>query len=764
MKKVISLLLSLIMIVTGCSVGFTAFAQEDGYWNGASVEETKEELELLLNLLIQGPMKELLEENNIVSVNENTTAKDVIAGVSPTLARKILGIGNLDLSFIDGPSIQFDMTLEEFEARGYSAEQCVPLVNGMLNKLLPILDMSLVKNIFSTGIRTPMNLSGALQNVWNRLYNAPVDTIAELLPVLTVALDEFIIPTFVSDGERSNELISIVTDLLFNDKLQRVGSDIGIGDLRFDLNKTVPAVLHWITGDTEGALDILDHQLYGPVAVIDKYGNPLLDASGNQVYKNYDSSVPRFTDVYAIDSKIASVTADRLAGAIGQKLSGNSDAVMGLIVALRASVDSFLASDEAKIAKVGLVSEGSGYSCVALQTGMNNLSVAIPCVMDLFGKALIGSAGKTSDWSLIYSGKFAEKTARFSVDGNEYSANEIVNTDLQRIKSFANAPVGKANQIIGTVLDVISGSWVNAAIDLALDYSGAEDTALPAVEELLNQLFCLSAEDAAAFSLEERANGYVGLSDTSVSFILNNIYFYRNGAPRGIVPVALLVMNALPSDLESFARHGFDHILAAVITGVTNYTQTLDEAAIAEGLKSVHDYQLNEASNRYVCAYCGDSYEAENPTPVDPTPVDPTPVDPTPVDPAPVTPAPTEAGTAQTATPETAPAAEPTASEAALTEAQAAALKAAKPKLKKAKKAKKSAVKVTWKKVADATEYEIQYGKKKSFKKAKTVKVGAANASATLKKLKKGKYYVRVRAVNGTVKSAWSKSKTIKVK
>lgn len=87
----------------------------------------------------------------------------------------------------------------------------------------------------------------------------------------------------------------------------------------------------------------------------------------------------------------------------------------------------------------------------------------------------------------------------------------------------------------------------------------------------------------------------------------------------------------------------------------------------------------------------------------------------------------------------------------------------------KAKAAKKK-LKITWKKNAKASGYQIQYSTSKKFKKATKLNVKkASKTSATIKKLKAGKkYYVRIRAyktVNGKKKySAWSAVKSAKVK
>ena len=92
-----------------------------------------------------------------------------------------------------------------------------------------------------------------------------------------------------------------------------------------------------------------------------------------------------------------------------------------------------------------------------------------------------------------------------------------------------------------------------------------------------------------------------------------------------------------------------------------------------------------------------------------------------------------------------------------------------KPALKKVKAGKRS-FKALWKKVKNASGYQIQYSLKKNMKKSKKITVkGKKKTKRTVKKLKKNKkYYVRVRAykvVNGKkVYSKWSKKKAVRIK
>ncbi len=87
-------------------------------------------------------------------------------------------------------------------------------------------------------------------------------------------------------------------------------------------------------------------------------------------------------------------------------------------------------------------------------------------------------------------------------------------------------------------------------------------------------------------------------------------------------------------------------------------------------------------------------------------------------------------------------------------------------KVTKATNVKGKKAKITVKKAASVTGYQIQYGTKKNFKGAKSVKTKAT--TKTVSKLAKKKYYVRVRiykVVSGkTYYSSWSGAKTVTIK
>ena len=92
-KKLLSLFLAVVMMVTTCSVGFTAFAadKDKGIWkNSTSADSTFDALTELVDtyvpaLLNQPSIKKALEEKLGMTVTDTTSISDLIMGVSPTL-------------------------------------------------------------------------------------------------------------------------------------------------------------------------------------------------------------------------------------------------------------------------------------------------------------------------------------------------------------------------------------------------------------------------------------------------------------------------------------------------------------------------------------------------------------------------------------------------------------------------------------------------------------------------------------------------------
>ena len=96
-------------------------------------------------------------------------------------------------------------------------------------------------------------------------------------------------------------------------------------------------------------------------------------------------------------------------------------------------------------------------------------------------------------------------------------------------------------------------------------------------------------------------------------------------------------------------------------------------------------------------------------------------------------------------------------------------IKVGKVKLSKAQNVKGKKIKVTWKKVSGVTGYKVRFALSKAkLKKAKVKTVKKNISSYIIKKLKKKKYFVQVRAYKVVNKKiymgAWSNVKSTKVR
>ena len=99
-KKLLSLFLAVVMMVTTCSVGFTAFAanRDNGIWkDSTSAKSTFDALTELVDtylpaLFNQEDVKKALEEKLGMTITDTTSIQDVLEGVSPMV---VTAVGSL---------------------------------------------------------------------------------------------------------------------------------------------------------------------------------------------------------------------------------------------------------------------------------------------------------------------------------------------------------------------------------------------------------------------------------------------------------------------------------------------------------------------------------------------------------------------------------------------------------------------------------------------------------------------------------------------
>lgn len=411
---------------------------------------------------------------------------------------------------------------------------------------------------------------GVLNDLWSKLYKAPVETIFNLIPVLTVVLDEVALPILLSGkGDAKYGAFDFLPKnlgwFLYDDnKIINSNNNLKIGmtTFSFDLNTILPAVLTLL--DKNGGYDEA-HKIvptYGEWASDNNIELKTDEETQKPVASEFDSSVLMLTGVYAADKWLTELNLSDVLdnidkdSAADKKLDPNLKAgikelIFSIIpLALDATNETIeKTKDIYKYSKPGDVDADSAI----IQRGLNNISVSIPYLFDSLGKKILAKAGASSDWTALYDGKLnytdVEKTFK---DGK---VTQVVNNGVQELKSYAvnKNPAG----VLTCLIDTVIGNWLNGSLDLVNDILTTDNDItnnLSLVTGLLNALggfgeksiltdvlngfFDLTREDDASFTLKEDAKtGFVGLTTKSALFLISNISYKDGETYKGLVPL-----------------------------------------------------------------------------------------------------------------------------------------------------------------------------------------------------------------------------------
>lgn len=411
---------------------------------------------------------------------------------------------------------------------------------------------------------------GVLNDLWSKLYKAPVETIFNLIPVLTVVLDEVALPILLSGkGDAKYGAFDFLPKnlgwFLYDDNKIINSNDnlkIGMTTFSFDLNTILPAVLTLL--DKNGGYDEA-HKIvptYGEWASDNNITLKTDEKTQKPVASEFDSSVLMLTGVYAADKWLTELNLSDVLdnidkdSAADKKLDPNLKAgikelIFSIIpLALDATNETIeKTKDIYKYSKPGDVDADSAI----IQRGLNNISVSLPYLFDSLGKKILAKAGASSDWTALYDGKLnytdVEKTFK---DGK---VTQVVNNGVQELKSYAvnKNPAG----VLTCLIDTVIGNWLNGSLDLVNDILTTDNDItnnLSLVTGLLNALggfgeksiltdvlngfFDLTREDDASFTLKEDAKtGFVGLTTKSALFLISNISYKDGETYKGLVPL-----------------------------------------------------------------------------------------------------------------------------------------------------------------------------------------------------------------------------------
>lgn len=516
-------------------------------------------------------------------------------------------------------------------------ELVVEATNSTLNNLLgdyldPSSDVgSMVAPIIDALLESKIVLydadGGVLKDLWINLYKAPIETIVNLIPTLSIALDELLVPILLNEGqEGQTDLYEVIAGVggILHDYTQEVGSKIGVGALHIDLNKAVPAILHYLVGDVEYAKNLVGTYDGSPWTSVEEKDGVKTTETG--VYETY---VPRFLNIYIADKALADAHLNGGLSTTLQKDKYKDDGTLdkkGMDKATADGVDE-LVTELATFA-MGTIDEylsvhgqdpryRKDNEAVVSQRGLNNLFVALPQIIDGLGKKFVQKYGIKSDWTYTYEGKIVSVEKTFD-DG---TFEQLQNNTLEAFK--ATATTNDPNAVLNEFVNILIGNWINALLDILNDtimdgnnkitsqialiqgvlvaLGGFGDTSI--ITDVFNGLFQLKRSDVASFTLTKRSTGFVGFSNESGFFLLTNLQFEKNNTQRGLIPVIMDLINgkkpekpqqpAQPAQPEQPAQPQQETAKTAplLVPSTTDYAKLLTEENIkaADSLVKVLD-------------------------------------------------------------------------------------------------------------------------------------------------------------------------------
>ena len=318
--------------------------------------------------------------------------------------------------------------------------------------------------------------SGALNDLWKRLYENPVETVFNLLPVLMILLDEVALPIALNsdnaylgddvsrdsyynddNGLISNILeglkISLLAPVDANDSskgkfiVRDENGKINVGTIfnSLDLNKILPSLLAFFSGDAEKARSISG--TYGDY--LKKYN---VTDNATESEEKVQQDVIAFTGIYVADKVIFGINLDDTAQQYPQDAE-RINFIKDLIGYAYDAVEEYLAECKAdaehkdyRYVKV----ENANTECATLQTGLNNLAISLPKVFHKICQKCIEANHIDYDMDEYLDGKFVVEEKQFS----NCSVQETHNYILENFKAKYNYENRNgAIEIYNTILD-----------------------------------------------------------------------------------------------------------------------------------------------------------------------------------------------------------------------------------------------------------------------------------------------------------------------
>ena len=419
------------------------------------------------------------------------------------------------------------------------------------------------------------SIAANLQNIYIRLAKDPVSTIANLLPLVTILLDEVILPLFLNDDKDAygNDFIyGMLTnegELLYNisqdayNTVNNLFDEYGINTLNFDLNYILPATLHYLQGDES--------------LVVGNYKND----DGSDVLTEDGKKIPILFNIQALDQLLVGFQGMQFADPASENGPMINEIVSSLIGFLTPVIDEYV-NEHGRDAKIGTMASGDP---ATINKGLNNLLTALPVLIDMAGTAFLEKYNVDSDWGFDYRILYGTDTIPVdNVDTTFVTVENATLTDL-KVHFFDSDP--QAADIAAWLVNLLISDWINAALDLFNDIFSTENdltTNMPIITALLNSLggfgelsiisdvlngfFGMSRTDDCNFELAERAiplstddtANYVGFSEDSAFYLVANV--------NELVNLIMSIVNANKASTASLAAENGTKAASGILGSV----------------------------------------------------------------------------------------------------------------------------------------------------------------------------------------------------
>lgn len=432
-------------------------------------------------------------------------------------------------------------------------------LNDIIDSILPALIQTKDKDGNPLTYELIIN---SVDGIYSNLAKDPMGTLANVIPLLTILIDELIVPLiFNGSGDAYNQFLdsfifpegSLIRNLLKNDPdtlnmIFGFFDEYGITTLSLDLNYILPALTDYIVngstakatmGFYEGA-ETSDGRPV-PIIVNVKYVDTLIAESAYNC---------KFLDGFQTDEN-GEIIKDEDGNPVPQFEDGAKELIKSVLIVLDKSVNEYVDThntNETADARIGKTFDGAE---ATIYKGLNNITAGLPQLIDIFVKnflALYNTNG--SDWQ--FDARIAHATGVVNIYGvggtvtsTEYGTAENVTVSALKQEIFIKNP----SNVTAWIVNLFVSDWINAVIDLLNDvFTTDNDIAnnIPIIANLLNSLggfgetsvitdvlnglFYLTRNSKYSFTFSERAiplaqnnETYIGLSDDSAYYLIANI-------------------------------------------------------------------------------------------------------------------------------------------------------------------------------------------------------------------------------------------------